>query len=63
MPDGFWNDVAETMEAEFRKGLFAEGLAKAAEMVGEKLKGFFPYQDDDVNELPDDISFAENDKE
>lgn len=63
VPDGFWNDVAETMGAEFRKGLFAEGLAKAAEMVGEKLKGFFPYQDDDVNELPDDISFAENDKE
>ena len=63
VPDGFWNDVAMTMEAEFRKGLFAEGLAKAAEMVGEKLKDFFPYQDDDVNELPDDISFAENDKE
>jgi uncharacterized membrane protein len=29
-------------------------------MVGEKLKEFFPYQKDDVNELSDDISYGEN---
>ena len=28
-------------------------------LVGEKLKEFFPYQDDDVNELSDDISMGE----
>jgi len=27
-------------------------------MAGEKLKEFFPYKADDVNELPDDISFG-----
>lgn len=63
VPDGFWNDVADAMGTEFRKGMFAEGLARAAETVGEKLKGFFPYGEDDVNELPDEISFAENDTE
>ena len=28
--------------------------------VGEKLKAFFPYQKDDVNELPDEISYEDN---
>ena len=28
-------------------------------VVGEKLKEFFPYQEDDINELPDDISMGE----
>lgn len=55
--DNFWNDVAAAMTDEFREGRFAEGLAKAALMAGEKLKSFFPYQEDDVNEQPDEISF------
>lgn len=60
VPDGFWNDVADMMGGEFRQGRFAEGLSAAAVMVGEKLKDFFPYQEDDVNEQPDDISFGKN---
>jgi uncharacterized membrane protein len=27
-------------------------------MAGSELKKWFPYQSDDVNELPDDISFG-----
>lgn len=60
VPDGFWNDVAGLMSLEFRQGRFAEGLSKAALMVGEKLQEFFPYQADDVNEQPDDISFGKD---
>ena len=26
-------------------------------LAGEKLKSFFPYQADDINELPDEISY------
>jgi len=62
VPDGFWNDVAQVMSAEFRLGHFTEGLSKAVAMVGEKLKAFFPYQDGDVNELPDNISFGKNEE-
>ncbi|MBQ7772353.1 MAG: TPM domain-containing protein [Bacteroidales bacterium] len=55
----FWQDVAAVMKEEFMNGRFTEGLSKAALMVGEKLRDFFPYQEDDMNEQPDDISFGE----
>lgn len=58
VPEGFWTDITTMMGIEFRNGRFAEGLEKAAVMVGEKLKEFFPYQADDINEQPDDISFG-----
>lgn len=57
VPENFWQDVIDAMTVEFSQARFAEGLAKAAEMAGEKLKVFFPYQDDDINEQPDEISF------
>lgn len=57
--DGFWQDVRDIMSAAFAKGQFTEGLSAAAIAVGDKLQAFFPYQEDDVNELPDDISFSE----
>lgn len=60
VPEGFWTDITEMMGNEFRSGRFAEGLEKAAVMVGEKLKEYFPYQTDDVNEQPDDISFGDD---
>ncbi|MBN1354093.1 MAG: TPM domain-containing protein [Candidatus Omnitrophica bacterium] len=57
VPENFWRDVSSLMQEYFKKDLFAEGLAEGIKMVGEKLKVYFPYQKDDVNELPDDISF------
>ncbi|HID40125.1 MAG TPA: TPM domain-containing protein [Calditrichaeota bacterium] len=59
VPENFWEDVKEEMRAEFVKGAFVEGVTKAILRVGEKLKEYFPYQTDDVNELSDDISFGE----
>lgn len=58
VPENFWDDVILAMTEKFRAGHFAEGLSVAAVMAGEKLKEFFPYQDDDVNEQPDEISFG-----
>lgn len=58
VPENFWEDVIDVMAKDFRAGRFAEGLSAAALMAGEKLKAFFPYQEDDVNEQPDDISFG-----
>ncbi len=60
VPEGFWNDVCSSMAEFFRAGKFAEGLAHAATSVGEKLKAFFPYSQDDVNEQPDEISYSED---
>lgn len=54
----FWNDVKDEMARCFREGDFTGGIASGILRVGEKLRAFFPYQSDDVNELPDDISFG-----
>lgn len=62
VPENFWADVVEVMGGEFRKGRFAEGLALGATLAGEKLKAYFPYQEDDINELPDEISFEEKEE-
>ena len=50
------------MTGYFRNGEFAEGLEKAVSAVGEKLKAYFPYHEDDTNEQPDDISFGNPDR-
>ena len=57
VPENFWNDVAQTMSEYFRIGDFTGGLSQAVLLAGEKLKSFFPYQADDINELPDEISY------
>ena len=57
VPEDFWNDVAQTMSDSFRKGDFTGGLCQGVQLAGEKLKSFFPHKVDDVNELPDEISF------
>lgn len=53
----FWNDIKDEMTTYFREKRFAEGISAGILKCGEKLKYFFPYQDDDVNELSDEISF------
>ena len=58
--DDFWNDVKDLMAAAFKEGRFAEGLEQGIQRCGEKLKAYFPYQSDDINEIPDDISYENN---
>lgn len=59
-PGNFWESIKETMSDHFKENKFTEGLIKGIKMAGEKLKAYFPYQKDDINELPDDISFGQN---
>ncbi len=58
VPDGFWDKIKQTMLNHFRNGEFADGLAEAIKMTGEKLKEHFPYQKDDIDELSNDISYG-----
>ena len=58
--DGFWNDVKDLMQGHFKEGRFAEGLEQGIMRCGEKLKTYFPYQSDDINEIPDEISYENN---
>lgn len=57
VPEGFWDEISEKMGNNFRKGRFTEGLSEGILLAGEQLQRHFPYRQDDVNELPDDISF------
>ena len=60
--DDFWNHVKEEMLEHFRHGRIVEGIEHAVMQAGIKLKVFFPKQQQDVNELPDDIVFGNPDK-
>jgi uncharacterized membrane protein len=57
VPEGFWNEISENMANNFREGKFTEGLSGGIILAGKQLQKHFPYRQDDVNELPDDISF------
>lgn len=57
VPEDFWDDIKETVGHHFSTGKFTEGLVKGISMAGTQLKVHFPFRKDDVNELPDDISF------
>ncbi len=57
-PEDFWDQIKEKMLASFKEEAFANGLKEGILMAGEALKSKFPYQDDDVNELSDEISFG-----
>ncbi len=57
-PDDFWDQIKEKMLASFMEGEFANGLKEGILMAGEALRSHFPYQDDDINELSDEISFG-----
>lgn len=57
-PDDFWDDIKEVVLKKFRKGQFAKGLKKGIKKTGKALKKYFPYEDDDKNELPDEISWG-----
>lgn len=56
--EGFWDGVKETMLTHFREDRFTEGLTEAIRLTGLQLKKYFPYKEEDVNELSDDISFG-----
>lgn len=58
VPEGFWDHIREIMTEHFRNNRFTEGLVEGIKLAGEKLIEFFPYLDNDTNELTDEISFG-----
>lgn len=58
VPADFWDSAKDLMLKEFSQGRIAQGIASGINRVGVLLKEKFPYQDDDVNELPDAISYG-----
>ena len=57
VPAGFWDEISNLLQKNFREGKFTEGLSEGIILAGKQLKTHFPHRPDDVNELPDEISF------
>lgn len=58
VPADFWDECYSVMTSRFKENDFGGGIAASVAKVGEKLKEYFPYQDDDTNELSNEISFG-----
>jgi len=58
VPANFWDNIKNDMLEHFRNAEFTKGLVHGITMAGTQLKQHFPHEKDDVNELPDEISFG-----
>lgn len=54
----FWQTEVMKMIHLFKDKNYGDGLAGIVTEIGNALHTFFPYTDDDKNELPDDIVFG-----
>lgn len=54
----FWDEQLKQMLQHFNREDFVEGIATVVNHIGQALYQHFPYQKNDVNELPDDIVFG-----
>jgi len=59
VPENFWDSTMMVLQEHFRNGKFTEGLVEGIHLAGKQLKHHFPHKKDDVNELPDEISFSD----
>jgi uncharacterized membrane protein len=53
----FWDKTKNVLQKHFRNEKFTEGLIEGILMAGQQLKEHFPHKRDDINELPNEISF------
>ncbi len=59
VPHDFWDETKEAMLKHFKAGNLVKGITTGVDLAGKQLQAFFPYLEDDKNELPDDISFMD----
>ncbi len=52
----FWDCTKDTIITHFKQNEYKKGLIQGILKAGEQLKQYFPYQKDDINELPNEIS-------
>lgn len=58
VPDNFWDSIRLEMQDNFKQEKFTEGLCAAIAKTGDQLKKHFPYKQNDVNELNNEVSFG-----
>lgn len=58
VPIDFWDTTKDKMKTRFATGDVVAGICDGIAEAGEQLQAFFPYQSDDENELPNEISYG-----
>ena len=53
----FWEQIRDILAEHFRQGQYTDGIVRAIDAIGLALAEHYPYSDDNINELPDEISF------
>lgn len=56
--NSFWDQTKDLMITYFKKGDYTQGIVAGIHQVGERLQVFFPRQEDDIDELPNDVYFG-----
>jgi uncharacterized membrane protein len=54
----YWQQEVGKMIRDFNRDDYAKGIAGCVEDIGQALQHFFPYTDQDKNELSDDLEFG-----
>ena len=52
----FWNVTKDAVISHFKNQKYKDGLVAGILSAGERLKTYFPYQENDSNELSNEIS-------
>jgi uncharacterized membrane protein len=52
----FWDCTKDAMVAQFKAGNFKQGIVDGILNAGEQLKKYFPWSENDTNELSNEIS-------
>lgn len=55
-PDDFWENIKNHITTQFKQGNYTQGLKQGIAMAAEQLQLYFPVQNNNPNELPNDIS-------
>lgn len=56
VPANFWDSTKETMQRYFKNTEYKTGIIAGIKMAGEQLQNYFPYLENDQNELSNEIS-------
>lgn len=54
--EDFWDCTKDTVISHFKEKKYKEGLVTGILRAGERLKQYFPFEQDDANELSNEIS-------
>lgn len=56
VPNDFWDTIRDVIQSHFENKEFKQGIVSGILKAGKVLRECFPYNHNDINELPDTIS-------